>query len=232
MDQSSSSGNPQLLRRIAIESKRDPDGRVTAEDLASHLGTSVKSIRSSVEAAERHNLVRVDGDKLFLTTGGRRQLYETYLEYRSALDMSDRLELTGHVTSGLGKGREFVTLDGYQKQFVDKLAYKPFPGTFNICLTDPSAKKRSALSEFSKIRINGWERSDSSFGPVSCYPASVFTAQGTHCHQAHVIVPDRTEHSVRELELLAPFSLRDHLVIKEGDRVNVSIDPSAINPTE
>jgi len=215
----------QLLKRIATECRGETEESVALEDLASHLQISTNTTQYLIEEAEQDNLICVNGTEISLTDDGRSKLYQAYLEYQFALDNDDQLELTGCVTSGLGKGSEFVTLDGYREQFIDKLGYDPFPGTFNIRLIKSSAKKRSALSEFSNISIERWERSGNSFGPVSCYSAIAFTDSGTYCHQVHVIVPDRTEHSLRELELLAPVSLRDHLGTNDGDRVKIAIDP-------
>ncbi|MGQ4557642.1 DUF120 domain-containing protein [Halobellus sp. GM3] len=224
MEQSSISYS-RLLKRIATEGEWGTEESVAADDLRGHLQTSIKTTQSLLEEAEQEDLICIDGTEISLADDGRSKLYQEYLEYQSALNIGDVLELTGRVTSGLGKGSEFVTLDGYQDQFIDKLEYEPFPGTFNIRLTESSAKKRSALSEFSNISIERWERSGNSFGPVSCYSAIVYTSSGTYYHEVHVVVPDRTEHSVRELELLAPVSLREHLGTNDGDWVMISIEP-------
>lgn len=125
----------------------------------------------------------------------------------------------GEVTSGLGKGKEFVTLDGYVEQFLGKLGYEPYPGTLNVELEDAP---NGEFEDLDSIRIEGWEDGDRSFGVVDCYPATVHR-DGTDV-PLHVLVPRRTDHDPSTLEMIAPVNLRDAFDLTDGSTLEVQIE--------
>lgn len=135
-------------------------------------------------------------------------------------DTTVHLELRGTAVSGMGVGREFVTMSGYEEQFVDRLGYRPFSGTFNVDLDDPSIARREEFDTVPEIRIDSWERNGETYGAASCYAVKV-QANGTVVKTAHVIVPDRTDHDETQVEILAPVKIRGALDIADGDDVTV-----------
>jgi riboflavin kinase len=128
------------------------------------------------------------------------------------------LRLTGSVTSGFGKGKEFVTLEGYASQFENRLGYEPYPGTLNLVL---DSRIDESLSNLTAIRIDGWQDGDSSFGAVDCYPATIPAAEEDV--PVHLIVPDRTDHDTSTIELISPFNLRDRIGLSDETELTVSI---------
>ena len=44
------------------------------------------------------------------------------------------MEITGIVTTGLGKAAYFLGQDFYKNQFRERLGFTPFPGTLNLIL--------------------------------------------------------------------------------------------------
>jgi riboflavin kinase len=127
----------------------------------------------------------------------------------------------GEVTSGLGKGREFVTLDGYVDQFLEKLGYEPYPGTLNVEL---ESELTCAFDELDSIRIGGWEDGDRSFGSVDCYPANIVRDRNGSGVPLHVLVPDRTDHDASTIEIIAPVNLRDEFDLSDGTSIEVQIE--------
>lgn len=130
----------------------------------------------------------------------------------------------GHVTSGLGRGADFVSLPGYAKQFADLLDAEPFPGTLNVSLADGTAG-REVLDRIEAARLEGWSDGDRSFGAVECYPATVTPRSADECAEAtgYVVVPVETDHDGDTIELVSSVELRDALDLADGDRVDVHV---------
>lgn len=76
--------------------------------------------------------------RIKITDKGYMQIYSLYEKLRSAFESSvgDVITLEGRVVSGMGEGAYYMSLEGYRKQFREKLGYEPFPGTLNIKLSD------------------------------------------------------------------------------------------------
>ena len=135
------------------------------------------------------------------------------------------LTIEGTVISGFGKGQEFVTLEGYARQFREELGYEPYPGTLNLDLEEPV---RDRIDRLEPIRIDGWEDGDRSFGVVYCYPASLVDADESV--PLHVIVPKRTDHDTATLELISPVNLRDRLDLSDGSSLAIRVESDS--PTD
>ncbi|WP_254524450.1 CTP-dependent riboflavin kinase [Natrinema caseinilyticum] len=130
--------------------------------------------------------------------------------------------LGGTVEEGEGKAREFISLSGYMDQFKEELSYEPYPGTLNISLEAESVEDRKRIQRWEPITIDGWETDGGSFGPVFCLPATVSTEmQSDTYEQTHIIYPDRTDHDLSTVELLAPVRLREQLSLSNGDQVMI-----------
>lgn len=131
--------------------------------------------------------------------------------------------IEGIVTSGFGRGREFITLDGYMRQFQERLGYEPYPGTLNLEVSQPDGY---SLRRVDPIYIEGWEEDESSFGAVYCYPASTPNYENTP--QLHVITPKRTDHDESTIELISDVNLRNTLGLSDGDILEICLDPEAV----
>ncbi len=79
----------------------------------------------------------------------------------------------GEVTGGMGEGRHYISLSGYMKQFKDRLGYEPFPGTLNVRLDDRRGPRPRRDDRPRRGPIDGWEDDERTFGPATCYAASV-----------------------------------------------------------
>ena len=166
-----------------------------------------------------------DGQWVSLTESGEAALHREYAHYRRIFEGTDpsTVELAGTVTSGMGEGRHYISLSGYMEQFTERLGYEPFPGTLNVDLDEESVRARSAVSSLSGVPIDGWEDDDRTFGPATCYAASV-AYDGAVAGETHIIVPERTHHDETQLEIIAPVKLRDALDLDDGSAVSVRVE--------
>lgn len=162
-----------------------------------------------------------DGQWITVTEDGVSLLRSEYETYRQLFDSPSIVEFIGHVTSGMGEGRHYITLDGYMTQFIDRLGYEPYPGTLNLQLSEQSIRRRGRLESVPSIPIDGWEDDQRTYGPATCYPAVVEGPQGATVETAHIIEPVRTHHDDDNLEVIAPVRIRDELDLADDDRVLV-----------
>jgi len=70
--------------------------------------------------------------------------------------------MRGTVVSGLGRGGFFIALEGYSRQFAEKLGFIPFPGTLNIRLEEPFPQVRAVV-------IESFSEGGRTFGGCRCY---------------------------------------------------------------
>ena len=139
----------------------------------------------------------------------------------SSTSADTMLTLTGDVASGMGKAQDFLSLPGYVSQFKDRLAYEPYPGTLNVTLTG-DIDSRIRLATFPSITIDSWELDGQTFGGAECYPCIIANSTDRY-DEAHVLVPDRTDHDDDKLELIAPDRLRDAMSLTDGDELTVML---------
>lgn len=129
--------------------------------------------------------------------------------------------IAGAVTSGFGRGEEFVSLSGYARQFEEKLGYEPYPGTLNLDLPRSVADE---LGDLRPVYIEEWSDDGRSFGGVDCYPTAIVDADATA--RVHAVVPRRTDHDASTIELVSPVGLRDRYDLSDDDRVSIRVASS------
>ena len=137
---------------------------------------------------------------------------------RYYLDEKLVVRLVGTVTSGLGEGGFYMSLEGYAKQFIEKLGFKPYPGTLNVRLRPEYVKYRLYLDALPGIYIEGFSNGLRTYGGVKCFKASV------HGLPAAVLIIERTHHGPDTIEVISPYKLRDALNIKDGDEVEILVN--------
>ena len=128
----------------------------------------------------------------------------------------------GKVFTGLGEGAYYIRLEEYRRQFRKLLGYNPFPGTLNIqLLTEADVNEFQLLKATIGIQIQGFESEGRSFGPVTCYPATVNGEK-----KAAVLLIERTHHHPNVIEIIAPINLREKLNVSDNDIITVKFDLS------
>jgi riboflavin kinase len=127
--------------------------------------------------------------------------------------------LQGKIIAGQGGGTKFLSLPWVQKQIIEKLGFKPFPGTLNLRLTKESIKIKKELVETGKaiiiVPVKG-------FCCGLCYKARIMDKIN-----GAFIIPQVPSYSEALLEVIAPVSLRKTLKLREGDEVRLTVYPPA-----
>jgi riboflavin kinase, archaea type len=131
------------------------------------------------------------------------------------------IDFKGRVVSGMGEGAYYMSLDGYKKQFKEKLGYEPYPGTLNVKLTDQIfINSRCEISRYPSIFINGFSDKSRTYGWAKCYKANI---NDGIVNNAAVIVLERTHYDDSMLEVIAPVSIKETTGIKNGDKISIKI---------
>jgi riboflavin kinase len=215
------------LKLLAMDGGHRGEVKISCAGLADRLEASNQTASRRLQALEdagylERDLVS-DGQWVVVTDPGLRALEAEYQDYRRIFEERGDLTLSGRVTSGMGEGRHYISLPGYNRQFTEKLGYDPYPGTLNVSLDAASKRARGSLDAFDPVDIDGWEDEERTYGPAVCYPARVENADGQTYSPVHVIVPVRTHHDEDQLELIAPDKLRDELGLLDEDTILVHV---------
>ena len=183
--------------------------------IAKELKTSQQTVSRKLRDMENLALIKrtatQKGLLIQLDDKGRTFLKEHYAELGSIF--AEKQELTGIITKGIGEGRYYVSLDGYQKQFKEKLGFKAYPGTLNLRVKRPEALE--FISSLKPVAINGFETKDRTFGKLSAYKIKINSTTGA------IIVPERSRHEEDIIEAIAPVNLKQKLKLKDNSRLRI-----------
>ena len=197
---------------------------VTTSDLGKNIGRSQQAASKHLLDLETAGYVeRARRGQKFavrITDKGYTEIQSLFASLKSALESAPAaIDFEGNVASGMGEGAYYMSLDGYKKQFKEKLGYEPYPGTLNVRLTDQLyMTARRELGRYPSIFLEGFSDGARTYGWVKCYRATI---SGTI--DAAVLVLERTHYDDSMLEVIAPLSIKDAAGIKNGDRVKVQV---------
>ncbi|MCI4372695.1 MAG: DUF120 domain-containing protein [Thermoplasmata archaeon] len=212
-----------VLKVLAHDGADSTPVVLTSGEVGERIGVSQQAADRYLVALERKGLItRALGQRrqrLQLTPAAMAVLRTEYHSYRRIFEGPSRLSFTGKVASGLGEGRYYLSQPGYLVQFSERLGYTPYPGTLNVRLTAEALRKSSLVSDWSGLRIDGFQASGRTFGGATCFAARM---NGRACHLIH---PDRT-HYKDVVEFVAADCLRDKLHLKDGDSVTIDLEES------
>ena len=157
-----------------------------------------------------------------VTDKGYSEIQSLYLSLRTALEsVPAAMDFEGNVISGMGEGAYYMSLEGYRRQFREKLGYEPYPGTLNVRLTDQIYMNgRLELGKHPSIFINGFSDGTRTYGWVKCYRATINDGA---IDNAAVLVLERTHYDDSMLEVIGPISIKQTAGIKNGDRIKVQV---------
>ena len=157
-----------------------------------------------------------------VTDEGYSEIQSLYLSLRAALESAPAtMDFEGNVISGMGEGAYYMSLEGYRRQFREKLGYEPYPGTLNVRLTDQIYRNgRLELGKHPSIFINGFSDGTRTYGWVKCYRATINDGA---IDNAAVLVLERTHYDDSMLEVIGPISIKQAAGIKNGDRIKVQV---------
>ncbi len=194
--------------------------KISTNKLASFLSMSQQNVSRHLIELEKENLLKriIDskGQTLILTKEGRKFFEEIYALLRKNFEEVSYMKVIGKVFTGLKEGAYYVTRKYYQKQFIEKLNFKPFPGTLNLKLIEP--KDRAVIEVLPCIFIPGIRTKYRSYGWVKCFPAII---QGKY--EGCLITLERTHYDSSVVEVISPYHLRKELGLKDGDIVEIDL---------
>ncbi len=210
------------LKQLALDGGLGRPVHVSCSELSGKLGVSAQTVsRRLRELEETDHVSRQlvdDGQNVSITEKGESVLHGEYYEYRRLFAAGDEPTLAGTVTDGMGEGKHYISLDGYQRQFEARLGYEPFPGTLNVAVGDDTPHRDRLQTMADGVRIDEWSDEERTYGAATCYPVTVEAGEGEFS-PAHILVPDRTHHDERIVEVIAPVELRAELAIDAGSEV-------------
>ena len=201
---------------------------ITTTELGKHIGRSQQAASKHLLELENSGyLERVKRGQKFavrITDKGFNEIQNLYSSFRAALESSpSTINFEGNVVSGMGEGAYYMSLEGYRKQFKEKLGYVPFPGTLNVRLVDQlfmNARRELGMHPPS-VFIEGFSDGTRTYGWVKCYRATI-SGKNT-IKDAAVLVLERTHYDDGMLEVIAPLPIKQTASIKNGDRITVQV---------
>jgi len=203
---------------------------ISSTKLASAAGLSQQETARVLRLLESEGIISRSlvrgGQEVLLTDKGIRFLESVYLQLEDLLSSQrseiKRLSFEALVSSGLGDGAYYMSLDGYKKEIEKNLGFKPFPGTLNLKITG-NFPSRDYLANISTYSIAPFAYGGRIMGGLKYVRASV--SRGEEEVQGALIFPERTHHSNEIIEFIAPVKVRDALNLKDGDSVIVRVSP-------
>ena len=126
-----------------------------------------------------------------------------------------KLNIEGRVSSGLGRGAQFLGIEWVQRELREKLGLNPYSGTLNLRVT------AADWSDLYGRRENFVKIADPQSDNCPGYLQRVaLRANGLICPSAFVILPELSMYK-DVLEIIAEGNLREMLRLKDGDRILV-----------
>jgi riboflavin kinase len=196
---------------------------ITSKKLGDSLELSQQAASIRLAQLEREGLVERAhsgrGLAVRLTESGLDQV-EAFLADANLNLERGRNELTfrGALFTGLGEGGYYVSLEGYAANFVRALGFRPYPGTFNLRLTNEAMlEQRRRLDLMKGVEVRGFSDGKRSYGPVKCFRAKIAGKI-----PGAVLAIARTHYDSSVLEVISPRNLRSGLGLKDGDECTVT----------
>jgi len=209
-----------LAKRGAIEERI----YLTSGEFAQELGTSQQTANRRLQMLEERGFIERTGSprrqQVILTEKGAAKMKDLFFTLYNIFSKSENeITIRGRLITGMGEGKYYISQQGYRNQFIQKLGFSLYPGTFNLKLDDNNlARFNAAIEKLTFIPIEGFKTEDRSFGAVKAYKAKV----GNKIDGA-IIIPYRTHHDENIVEIVAPTYLRKALAVNEGDAIDVTI---------
>ncbi len=196
-------GQQLLARTLETEEPASP------ATLAEELGVPEERVAGLLKMLEREGLLTmkrlIHGLSLRATPRGVMALKAARLAGKEGE------ALLGVVTSGLGEGKYYLSIDQYKEVIGELLGGEPFPGTLNLVVKE--GEKRSFLGRLPASEVKSFTMNRRRYGSVTFFPVRIST------ERCGVIIPRRSRHDERIVEVVAKVSLRALLGLKDGDEV-------------
>lgn len=128
---------------------------------------------------------------------------------------AETLLLVGETCSGLGEGASFTALEWVRREFLAKLGFEPYPGTFNLRMGGPDwdAAKRIMARE-AGIAITP----EPGFCAAKCFHVVV-----AGCITGAVVFPEVAGYPADKFEVISAVPVRQALGVADGATIAVSV---------
>jgi riboflavin kinase len=202
---------------------------VTTTELGKRIGRSQQAASKHLLELETSGYIeRAKRGQKFavrVTARGFTEIQNLSASLRASLESSpSAVVFEGNVISGMGEGAYYMSLEGYRRQFREKLGYEPYPGTLNVRLVDQlymNARRELGMHQPSAF-IDGFSDGTRTYGWVKCYRATI--NDGSSIENAAVLVLERTHYDDSMLEVISPVAIKQAAGIKNGDKVKVLVE--------
>jgi riboflavin kinase len=128
---------------------------------------------------------------------------------------AETLLLVGEACTGLGEGAGFTQLEWVRREFLAKLGFEPYPGTFNLHMSgsDWEAARRVMAREAGIVITP-----EAGFCAAKCFHVVI-----GGCITGAVVFPEVAGYPADKFEVVSAVPVRQALGVGDGDSVAVSI---------
>lgn len=206
-----------IIMNIASKTGLFGSLKTSTSKLARDIEMSQQSASRLLRELEQANLIEREVDPngvtLKLTDSSRKLLEENYTLLRNVFEKKKH-EIKGTVFSGVDEGGYYISLKGYQDQIIDKLGFKPFPGTLNLRVNKQD--RLDFLVDVPSSHIKGFKTKQRSFSALKVYKVKL------NNEDVAIVVPERTVHDQSVIEIIAKDKLREKFALKDEDEIVIS----------
>ena len=129
--------------------------------------------------------------------------------------MEHEIAIRGEVVTGLGKGRIFLSMEHYRRQFADALGFDPYPGTLNVKVEGEDLISFENLKREEGLRIEGGTVNGKRYGGAVAYRCKVIGIA------AAIVVPEMSSHK-DVVEVISGCGLRKSLKLRDGSILRIT----------
>jgi CTP-dependent riboflavin kinase len=128
--------------------------------------------------------------------------------------MKDNWTLTGKIVSGTKKGAYYTQLDWVQNQCMDKLGFKPYPGTLNLELSEEYFPVIEVIYQEKGVELIS---PDTDFCSGKALPVKIEGISGA------IIIPAEKfrVHPKNIIEVMSDLNLKSALKLADGDYITI-----------
>ncbi len=182
---------------------------------------NVKRIRTEkigkeVKMLIKEGFVKVRGNIISITKSGEK-FCEEIIELLNSAYWSE-ISIRGKVVKGCGKGKHFMSIDEYKKQFSKLFGIEPFEGTLNVKVEKKYEPVIKVLKLLDMKTIKGFKKDGKRFGDVKFIDAVI-----NEKVFGGVIFPKKSRYGDDIIEIVSPVNLREFFELKNGDKIEVKI---------
>ncbi|MGQ9513549.1 MAG: DUF120 domain-containing protein [Thermoproteota archaeon] len=219
----------QAMVLLSLLRMRSQDGTIftSSTSLAKLIGVSQQTAVRYLQELEKNRMIRrfltARGESIEIDERGYSLLRDTYALLSSVFTSmpSPTISFSGVLFTGVGEGAYYVSQKEYVEQFNAKLGFIPYPGTFNLRLTEQSEHARYLqILSCPPILVLGFKTADRTYGDVLCYKVSV----EKRCTGA-IVRSVRSLYDNSVVEIISPLNLRKELNVKDGSGISVHFVP-------